>query len=392
MTEGIQGDHRYFTGALRWGQLERMLVFPEQLGEIDDDQRMQRGLAKRRLGDLVDYLAEADDHFFSAITLIMLPRDLNLPAIEFDEEGGEWDFKFEPDDKKFPGHHRPGTLYLEDGIRLFPADGQHRSRAALMAIQQGNKAISKEEVPVVLVPYRDPDQVRQLFSDMNLNAKPVSKTTGYDFETRNPIALIAKAVAERVELFRGRVNRHSNSLGATSAQVITLNTLVQGSTSVIKGLALTSLPAPPVTNGSRQQAKAAEDTVVKEFIAETDGADLTEQVVGAWESIIEPFSDYWEGVMNGEEGAAGKLREHYLFPHGLGWLGLTEAVSQLMVKYGDEWPDKYASSVTSLRWGRSDKPWVGRATIYNEDTGVYRVNNTRPAIDDLARTVVANAE
>jgi len=39
----------------------------------------------------------------------------------------------------------------------------------------------------------------------------------------------------------------------------------------------------------------------------------------------------------------------------------------------------------------SDRTWIGKATIYNEDTGVYRVNNTRPAIDDLAKTVVKTA-
>ena len=63
-----------------------------------------------------------------------------------------------------------------------------------------------------------------------------------------------------------------------------------------------------------------------------------------------------------------------------------------MVMYGDGWPARFANSVTRLGWTRSDRTWVGKATIYNEETGVYRVNNTRPAVDDLARTVVNNAQ
>jgi len=217
--------------------------------------------------------------------------------------------------------------------------------AAIMAMNNGHPEIGKEEVPVVVVPYQGPSRVRQLFSDLNLNAKPVSKTTGYDFESREPVVLITKAVAERVELFRGRVNRHSNSLGRTSAQVITLNTLVQGSTVLICGLALRFHPEMAAPEDStRQQVKAAEDQAVKEYLAEKDRAQVANEVASAWESIITPFSDYWDSVMAGDEGAAGKLRELYVFPHGLGWLGITEATSELMAKYGDDWQDKFANS------------------------------------------------
>jgi DGQHR domain-containing protein len=393
MTEGHQGIHRYFTGALRWGQLERMLIFPDDLGAIDPDQRMQRGVAKRRLGDLAEYLTTAGDHFFSAITLIMLPRELDREAVEYSEDVEEWDYRFDPDEpKKFPGQHKPGTLFIGDGLRLFPADGQHRAMAAIMAMNHGHPEIGKEEVPVVLVPYQGGKRVRQLFSDLNLNAKPVSRTTGYDFETRDPVVLIVKDVAERVKLFRGRVNRLSNSLGATSAQVVTLNTLVQGSTTLIRGLALSSHPELAAPEGStRRQVKDAEEEVVKQYLAERDQEEVTDEVASAWESIIKPFSDLWEPVMAGEEHAAGKLRDQYLFPHGLGWLGLAEAAADLMVRYGDGWQSRFANAVTSLGWARSDTTWVGKATIYNDETKVYRVNNTRPAIDDLARTVVKHA-
>ena len=64
-TKGTQGDHHYFTATMRWGDLAKDLVFPEDLGDLDEDQQMQRALAKKRIGDLVEYLGE-DDHFFTA--------------------------------------------------------------------------------------------------------------------------------------------------------------------------------------------------------------------------------------------------------------------------------------------------------------------------------------
>ena len=52
-TKGTQGVHHYFTATMRWGDLAKDLVFPEDLGDLDEDQQMQRALAKKRIGDLV---------------------------------------------------------------------------------------------------------------------------------------------------------------------------------------------------------------------------------------------------------------------------------------------------------------------------------------------------
>jgi len=37
-----------------------------------------------------------------------------------------------------------------------------------------------------LIPYENPDQVRQLFADLNRTAKPVSATVALNFEIRDP--------------------------------------------------------------------------------------------------------------------------------------------------------------------------------------------------------------
>lgn len=94
---------------------------------------------------------------------------------------------------------------------MFPADGQHRLRSEFQALKQ-NPQLAREELPVVMIPFNTTDTVRQLFSDLNLNAKPASKTIGYDFETRDPLALVAKELLDLVPLFGDRVNRVTNSL------------------------------------------------------------------------------------------------------------------------------------------------------------------------------------
>ena len=362
---------------MRWGELDHVLVFPDELEEeLDQNEQMQRGLTKKRLGDLVRYLTEAEDHFFSALTLIILPRDIARPALEADEEVGEdWDFKFEPHNLPDLGQQRLGKLTLTGDVRLFPADGQHRSKSAMKAMRQ-RRTLSKEEVPVVLVPYQNPDAVRQMFSDLNLNAKPVNRTIALEFENRDPTARIAKEIAETVPLFRGRVNRVNNSLPKSSANVITLNTLGEASRRILQALA---------QQGAGDGGQTAE--VYQEFVRNEQNA--VAEAASVFETIIDCFTDDWERVLAGAERVAGELRDEYLFPHGLAWQALSKAAAVLIGEYGDAWEAPFRGAVAGFDWRRTASEWRGNAVIHNEDTN--RVNNTGPAINDLAEKIISRA-
>jgi DGQHR domain-containing protein len=386
-SEGRQGKHRFFTTSMRWGELDHALVFHDELGDLDEDQRMQRGLARNRLDDLRQYLTTVDDHFFSALTLVILPRSLDRGAVEGTsaEDESDWDYLFERDEKRRPGLQKTGTLHLSGDVRLFPADGQHRAMAGRTAIRD-NPELAKEEVPVVLVPYDTADQVRQLFSDLNLNAKPVSRTTGLDFDTRQPVALLAKAVGAEVPLFVGRVNRVSNSLPKSSVNVITLNTLAQGTEAILKAIVKETHP----------DVEAADlDAVIRDFVRVHEGSIdrlAVQEVSSVWEVIVDVFALQWKRVLDGEHDAAGEIRDEFLFPHGLGWLALAQAAADLMLTYGEEWEDRFRTAVGSFDWRREAEVWTGMAVIYDPEKDSYRVNNTGPAVRAVAKTIVSAAK
>jgi DGQHR domain-containing protein len=391
VTEGNQGDRRFFTGSVRWGDLDRMLVFPDDLEDLDEDHRMQRGLAKRRLQGLEKYLLDVPGHFISALTLVMLPREYERPAMEANGDDAEWDFKFEEIPLPIPGQHHAGVLYLSGDVMLFPADGQHRSYAARLALKKKAK-LAREEVPVVLLAFNTAEEVRQLFSDLNLNAKPVSKTIGYDFETRDPLALIAQQVSHEVTLFAGRTQRRTNSLPASSLDVVTLGTLVQGTRSILAGLARKEFAE---EYGIRPE-KGTDDSIQK-YIDKHKVEGAATAVTAVWTTIIDCFDHYWSDVEDGTQ-MPGDLRKKYLFPHGLGWLGLASAAGQLIQEYGTDWEYPFCTAVQSLDWHRSAAVWVGRATLeIDGSTEVdsdlrYRVNNTGPGITAVANTVVSAAK
>lgn len=253
---------------------------------------------------------------------------------------------------------------------LFPGDGQHRLKSEFEALKV-KPEIAREEFPVVLIPYESAEQVRLLFSDLNPNAKPVSKTVGYDFETRDPIALLSKALMHRVPLFDGRVNRSSNSLPASSKNVITLNTLVQGSRAIVAGLAKSEgvSDADYLDNMNKAQAEVAD----------------------VWQTIIDAFGPLWGDVLNDVPSAGGQLRENYVFPHGLGWVALATAAGTTIAERGAGWKQPFVAAVAALDWRREAQVWSGNAVIHDPAAGTNRVNNTGPAIKQMAKELVNQA-
>jgi len=373
--EGSQGIVRFFSTAMKWGELEQMAVLPDDLGEEfgGEEDRLQRGLVRSRIAPLVSYLTEVPDHFFSALTLIILPRQLDRPAREAggpdDEE--DWDFWFERGERRSPGKARFGTIHISAGAQLFPADGQHRLRAALDAIRI-DPGLAREEVPVVLVPYQSRDQVGQLFSDLNLNAKPVNKSVGYSLESRNPVVLVAKHMMTAIPLFRGRVHRASNSLPKSSANVITMSGLVEGTRTL-----LTACASAP---GAEQDAdpRTRIGSVLDQWIGENTEVAVSD-VRAMWTTIIEPFEEHWRAILSGEIGAAGRLRDKYVFPHGLGWSALTHAAADLRVQMHGDWDRAYRRAINSIDWTRTNKDWEGRATVAGTVTNTSQ--NVRATAD-----------
>lgn len=356
--EGVQREVRFFSTAMQWGELQQMAVFPDDLGEawVGEEDRLQRSLVRSRIAPLVSYLVDVPDHFFSALTLIILPRSLEHPARESLGLGDEddWDYYFERATPNGPGRIRFGLIHLSAGVQLFPADGQHRLRAALDAIRQ-KPTIAREEVPVVLVPYQSRDQVGQLFSDLNLNAKPVNKSVGYSLESRDRVVLVAKRVMGGIPLFHGRVHRGSNSLARSSTNVITMSGLVEGTKSLLSSHIAERDPGATLPK-SRQKS-----SVVERWVSECE-EDAFHFAFSMWSAIIDAFSTHWEPVLAGEHGAAGYLRDQYVFPHGLGWSALTLAAADLRRQHGDMWEQAFRHAVSVIDWKRANPEWEGCAT------------------------------
>lgn len=354
---GVQRSHTFYSANLEYGEIANLVELPEDvLGDnlFNHEETMQRKLSWPRVnGQMKDYLLRNDDAFFSSLTLFIIPRDQD-PL----EEGEGYDFKpFKEDDPT------AGTLILRSTVMLFPADGQHRA-AAIKAALKERPRLASQQIPVVLVPYKRNSVVRQMFSDLNLNAKPVSKTVGYALETRDPLTLLAKSVAKAVPLFGDRVNYNSNSLPDSSLHVITLNTLRAGTEKLFeKGLGLAFSSIGPGAVPSQKT-----------------------EIISLWNLIVDSLPQ-WKEVL-GKSEKAGALRKEFVFPHGIGWQGIAWAAAIMVAEEraaGREPEKKIRKVMKSIDWQRTNPDFQGVAMVGD------RVNNTGPGIRALAGYILWKA-
>ena len=139
----------------------------EGLGDdlFDKQNSMQRKLNWKRVRDeMVPYLKNPDA-FYSSISLFIIPRDFKEV-----EEGKGYEFK-----PSTGLGSDLGTLEIDSSMILFPADGQHRVGSIKEILNPKNADydpdVANVTLPVILIPFRSREQVRQFFADLNQNAK-----------------------------------------------------------------------------------------------------------------------------------------------------------------------------------------------------------------------------
>ncbi|NYF30663.1 DNA sulfur modification protein DndB [Sphingopyxis sp. JAI108] len=370
----------YWSGKMKLAAISNVIKPPadSMWDEIFEGHSAQRDLTKSRvMNDMVPYLLKPDYHpFFSALTLILVPVDG-----EHLVEGTDYKFKAGDEDGDV------GELVIEDQVLLFPADGQHRQAALAEAFRQ-RKSLATEEVPVILLPFDSVKRVRQLFSDLNLNAKIVSKTLGLSYESRNPVVVVANRVMKESALFDGgnRVNLKSNSLAAKSPAVISMNTLVEVTQTLLAAVLETTVKG----------LKTHPDMLAIENADPDDAEVMTvaQKVVEAWEVIVDAFPR-WQDVIDGEI-SAGALRDGvknaegellddgYVAAFGIGWQALGLIAAAVIRIEGDDWSEQLERAIGSVDWQKGPQ-WNGTAMIGG------RVNNTGPGIRNTAGYVLDKA-
>ena len=359
--KGQQGRLSYFNTNLSYGNVADLVVLPDDERADELLAGMQRPLAKNRLKPMIEYLQNEDFAFFSALTLFLIPRDFSPIK---DGDGG---YTFTPLSTQNP---TIGLLSWDADCFLFTGDGQHRAASIKEALKGDRGELFRRRMPIIIIPYPgDQAIVKQLFSDLNLNMKPVSKTIALDFDTRDFIVLTSKAAAEDVDLFRERINKKSNSLSKSSKDVISMNTLYEGSAELLEAML------------GRERKKLA-----KERRSTAEITTIAEDLATVWNLIVDSLPG-WADVMAGKN--PGDLRDEVIYGHGLGWQAIARATAA-MIKADRNWkqslPKTLPRVLGGIDWSKDAPHWVNVATTAG------RVNNTAPGVKATAGYILSQTD
>lgn len=318
------GENEFFCSVLTFGEAAKLIQFVEDVDDwatdTDPETKIQRRLNVARVErEMVPYLLNVPDHFYSALTVEIRPAMTD----SFDGR-----IPFELMGPSVTGGMSWGQITLDGTETLYALDGQHRLKSIQLAIRQ-RPELAREQIPVIFVPHRSQRRSQLLFSDLNRFAKSPSKSISLLFSHRDPVVTLAKTLMERVDFLAGRVEVETTSLSKHTPNVMTLSSLYEMTRSLTAG------------------------RVVGDPLSQSE----IDRQLAIWGGLTKHV-DPWRQVVAKEEHPA-FLRKEFIAMHGVCHQAIASAAAPLLTD--DANIDAVLHPLTSVDWRISNPEWQGVA-------------------------------
>lgn len=309
---GRMGNRDYYVAMVKLGVVPKMFKFRDWAG-LPAEQRAQRVITKNRIPEITRYILENEDgYLFSALT-VSYDCDPEFTTLSED-------------------HADIGILGIPFEADLVINDGQHR-RAAIEEALKENPRLGEETISVVLFPWEDLDRMQQMFSDLNRTARTTSKSLNILYNHRDLLSQITLAVTEKVEVFRGLVDKDRVSLPLRSPKLLTLAALHDATTSLLTE------------------------------VTEDDFDDKQLVAVDFWDAVADNIPE-WGKVKAGDLKPI-ELRQEYIHTHAVVLWGIGAMGKSLIAEHPNDWQTALRG-LRSIDWRRTNKEWQGVAMAGND--------------------------
>lgn len=202
--KGKQATRDFFVIMCPLSILSKLFIFNDD--ELPPEHRAQRILNKARIPEMASYIVNnPKDYVFSSVTASI-----------------DGKFEFSPLDASFDD--KIGNLKVSMDSRLLINDGQHR-RAAIEEALKASPELGDETISVVLFIDEGLNRSQQIFADLNKHAVNVSKSIGVLYDSRDPIAMITKALLEENIYLKNYTDKENPSLSKFSPKLFTLSSI-----------------------------------------------------------------------------------------------------------------------------------------------------------------------
>ena len=301
--KGIQARREYFISMVPLEVIPRIFQFIDE--DLPAEVRSQRVLNKARVPEIRDYiLGNPDGYVFSSLT-VSVDGDMEFTAVSTDDPS-------------------VGHIMIDMSARFLINDGQHRRAAIAEAIKQSAE-LKHEHISVVF--YRDEGLQRsqQMFSDLNRYAIRPTRSINILFNSREEASIIAKQVADKVDIFHSLTEKESTSISNRSKALFTLSAICTATSELLKESAL--------------------DTESKISLA-----------CAFWEQVSAHMPE-WRAVKSGELRAA-DVRKQYICSLSITLVALGAGGRALISAYPVHWAQRL-EVLDSIDWSKDNAVWNG---------------------------------
>lgn len=368
------GSWPYFVVRMRMREIAKEVDLAEDL--FDDEQlrdHMQRPRKEARIKrDLVDYLVDQEDRFFSSIVVAAVGGSPSWQPVE-DVEGVDAPTVFSQLFKD-----SVGALMFVEEPQYYVLDGQHRV-SAIKLLVEGNapkeceNGFLDEVLSVIVVLPEDHEgagrgwrqRYRRLFTSLNRWAKPTDADTNIIMDEDDRFAILTRRLMTRHSFFSAagrqkdsyRVRTQGANLRSGSTEFTTLQTLYGMNQRLLTSA--TRLQEGWPRPGASGRAR---DPFLQQRPPEADLEKDYEELVSYWDALIRILPDLGADprTMRNHDVPG---EDHLLF-WPIGQLVFAEVVREVLNRSGfgeaAGGPDELADCLeplSYLRWNLHEPPW-----------------------------------
>ena len=308
---GTQAGQDYYVAMCPLRLLPKLFIFDDI--SLPAKLRAQRTLNTARIPEIANYiLNNPKSYAFSAITA-SIDGTVHFKALPLNDDINE----------------ALGLLTIPMSARFIINDGQHR-RAAIEAALETQPELGSETIAVVFFLDTALERSQQLFADLNQHAVKPTKSLNILYDSRNPLADLARYLAESAAPFKGLIEMEKTTISNRSIPLFTLSAVYQATQSLLD-------------KPKREKITSREKALALSF----------------WDEFVQIFPE-WQMVTKKQVRSA-ELRRDYVHAHGVVLHALGLAGHDLVQKYPEAWPQQLGKLET-LDWRRTNTAiWEGRA-------------------------------
>lgn len=368
--QGQLGSWKFYSTKMSAASLASQVKFASEVYDSKAlDMWIQRKLNEARAtGQIANYLANHEDHFFNSIVVAALEGNPKWYQVNIQETP---EFAIIADDPAMIGSF--GVLKFDGSEKYYALDGQHRLKAIQHLIngegeQTKPPGFETEEFSVmIIVPNAEDNKqeflkkYRRLFSHLNRHAKPMDKATIIIMEEDDAFAICTRRLIQEHEYFSW-IEDHSTRVRCSGGESVKPDEVYFTSIIALYEITIDLLTTHTRSNNAAwgQRGKNYKESCPSDDILD----DLYEELVIYWNAILDEFPDLRKPADQmrnsiGEEVKIGdEIKTNSLLFRPIGQKMLGQVMRERLDKKLDDPSSPTPENVRNTIRGLSKGPWL----------------------------------